>query len=270
MATPTAAVEKAAEKEARARDPEAEKVFTWPHLVRIELIGALLYLLLFTIMSIFVNAPLRNLANPEVTPNPAKAPWYFLGLQELLLHMHPALAGVIVPGVVLVGLAAIPYVDKERRGTGVYFYSAKGKAIAAFSFVYTVVWELALIIIDEYLRVAGMQESAHGIGPTVRALLFRQFYGTMDPAAQGIEPTPLIPFFTDVIIPTFFMLFIPWLLVKIVRKVWEADTREVMIALFTFFVASFVLLTVIGSAFRGHSMKLVWPWEVGAPIEPLQ
>lgn len=259
-----------AAREPQGRDAEGDKVFVWPHLVRIELVAALVYLLLFTLMSIFVNAPLRNLANPEVTPNPAKAPWYFLGLQELLLHMHPALAGVIVPAAALIGLAMIPYFDTARRGTGIYFYSANGRRIAAFAFVYTVVWELALILIDEFLVIKGMPPSAHGIAPAVNTLLFQWIYGTPDPGSKDITPSGLIPFFTSVVIPVFFMLFIPWLLVKIVRRVWKADTREVMIALFTFFVASFVLLTLIGSAFRGHSMKLVWPWQVGVPEEPLQ
>ncbi len=246
-----------------------DKVFVWPYLVRIELIVALLYLLFFTIMSIFVNAPLRNLANPEVTPNPAKAPWYFLGLQELLLHMHPALAGVIVPGAVLVGLALIPYIDTKKEGVGIYFTTPRGKRIALFSFLYTAVWEISLILIDEFLRLPQMPESAHGIGPAVKTLLTQAFYGTPDPT-QVENMTPLIPAITDVIIPSIIMLFIPFLLVVIVRRVWRADTREVIIALFTFFVASFVVLTVVGSAFRGHSMKLFWPWEVGPPEEPLQ
>ena len=88
------------EEEERVIEDPGERVHVWPHLVSIELVGALIYLLALSVMSILIRAPLVDLANPEVTPNPAKAPWYFLGLQELLLHMHPALAGVIVPGAV--------------------------------------------------------------------------------------------------------------------------------------------------------------------------
>lgn len=237
---------------------ERDKVFTWPYLVRIEMIGLLLYVLLFSIMSIFINAPLRNLANPEVTPNPAKAPWYFLGLQELLLHMHPALAGVIVPTAVLVGLGMIPYYDRQRVGTGIYFSTPKGKTIAIFSFIYTAIWEIALIIVDEYLVVAGMPEGAHGIGPLLKFLLA--------PVVGTAVAAPI----AEILMPIGFMLLIPLLLVAIVRRIWSANTREIMIALYSFFFASFVVLTIVGSAFRGHSMKLMWPWEVGHPEEPLQ
>src|SRR5690625_3400058 len=103
-----------------------KKVHVWPHLVSIELIAALIYLFMLVLMAIFVKAPLVDLANPEVTPNPSKAPWYFLGLQELLLHMHPALAGVAVPTAVLILLGAIPSIDTKRAGTSVWFYSHNG------------------------------------------------------------------------------------------------------------------------------------------------
>ena len=114
------------DEEERVIEDPGERVHVWPHLVSIELVGALIYLLALSLMSILIRAPLVDLANPEVTPNPAKAPWYFLGLQELLLHMHPALAGVIVPGAVLTLLAAIPYIDRSRAGTGIWFSTPKG------------------------------------------------------------------------------------------------------------------------------------------------
>lgn len=243
--------------------PEAEgdreqKVYTWPYLVRIEAIGALLYVALFSIMAIFVSAPLRNLANPEVTPNPAKAPWYFLGLQELLLHMSPALAGVVVPTAVLVGLAAIPYIDSRRQGTGIYFSGKNGIPIFVFSFLYTTVCNISLILIDEFLVLPGMEAGSHGIGPALKTILLP----ILEPAVASA--------ITDIVVPAFFILSIPTLLVVLVRRIWKADTREVMIALFTFFLASFVVLTMSGTAFRGHSMKLFWPWQVGHPEEPLQ
>src|SRR3972149_10558225 len=86
-----------------------EEVLVWPDLVFIEFIAAALFTITFTILSVFINAPLLNRANLNVTPTPSKAPWYFLNLQELLLHMHSALAGVIVPTIALILLAAIPY-----------------------------------------------------------------------------------------------------------------------------------------------------------------
>lgn len=231
------------EDEERLIEDPGERVHVWPHLVSIELVGALIYLIALTLMSIFVKAPLFDIANPELTPNPSKAPWYFLGLQELLLHMHPALAGVVVPTAVLVLLGAIPYIDRSRAGTGIWFSGPKGWPITKFSFIYTSVWNLGLILLDEYLPAG---EGAHGIGPLL------ELYGV--PAA-----------ITDIFIPLVFMTFIPWSLAVIVKRRWNANTREIMIALYTFFFASFILLTVIGTAFRGHSMQLMWPWEIGTP-----
>lgn len=245
----------------RARSPLAaavverreERVYTWPHLVSVEMMAALIFLVLLSIMSVLVKAPLGSLANPELTPDPAKAPWYFLGLQELLLHMNPSLAGVIVPTVVLLGLAALPYIDRNRKGTGIWFSGPKGKAIAGFSAFYTAVWELALIFLDEWLPVPGSE--AHGVAPYLEYLL---------------SPLNLPPAVNEIIggwiVPIIFMLFIPFSLAVIVRRHWKADTREVAIALYTFFLASFVVLTIIGTAFRGHGMRLTWPWEVGRPV----
>src|SRR5438477_6194769 len=86
-------------------------VMVWPQLVSIELVAILVFTAMLLVLGTVVNAPLDLLANPDRTPNPSKAPWYFLNLQELLLHMHPTLAGVLVPGGALVLLAAIPYID---------------------------------------------------------------------------------------------------------------------------------------------------------------
>lgn len=233
-----------------------EKVLVWPYLVRIEFIAALLFLFLLSLMAVFIDAPLGPLANPDVTPNPAKAPWYFLGLQELLLHMDKALAGVIVPGAVLLGLAALPYLDVRRKGTGVWFYSPKGIPIALFSFVYTTVWNVSLILVDEFLPVPG-EAGAHGIGPIVKYGLHRLQAGGM----PWLTDT-LINTVAGWLIPTFIMLLIPASMVLILKRRWQADTREAAIGLFTFFVASFLVLTIVGTAFRGPGMRLMWPWQL--------
>ncbi len=90
-----------------------DKVHTWPHLLVVEFAAALFITAFTTIFSIFVNAPLLELANFNETPNPSKAPWYFLGLQELLTMFHPMVAGVTIPGIGLVVLALAPYIDKN-------------------------------------------------------------------------------------------------------------------------------------------------------------
>lgn len=231
-----------------------EMVYTWPYLVSIEAIMAVAMILALTLMSTFVNAPLLDLANPDKTPNPAKAPWYFLGLQELLLHMDPALAGVIVPTAALVLLGMVPYIDRDRRGTGIWFSTKKGVPIAVFSAIYTAVIEIGLVLFDEYFHTPGMTEGSHGIAPYITETLM----------SFGLA-RDMVAWIGQIFVPTLFMIAIPWILVVIVKRRYKANTREVMIALYAFYLASFVVLTTIGTFFRGESMHLVWPWMLQPP-----
>ncbi|HEV8425608.1 MAG TPA: menaquinol-cytochrome c reductase cytochrome b subunit [Actinomycetes bacterium] len=97
----------------RAEARQEDKVNVWPHLLLREAVAAFAMFAFVTVFSMVVNAPLRELANSNLTPNPSKAPWYFLGLQELLRYFHPMVAGVMVPTVALLGLMAAPYIDKN-------------------------------------------------------------------------------------------------------------------------------------------------------------
>lgn len=90
-----------------------DKVHTWPHLLAAEFVAALACLTFLFVFSIFVNAPLLQAANNNLTPNPSKAPWYFLGLQEMLTMFHPMIAGVTLPGVGLIMLMMAPYIDRN-------------------------------------------------------------------------------------------------------------------------------------------------------------
>jgi menaquinol-cytochrome c reductase cytochrome b/c subunit len=97
----------------RVEREQGDRVNTFPHLMVEEFVALLVVTVFLTVFSTLVNAPLRELANPNLTPNPSKAPWYFLGLQELLRYWHPMVAGVTIPGFILVGLAAVPYIDRN-------------------------------------------------------------------------------------------------------------------------------------------------------------
>jgi menaquinol-cytochrome c reductase cytochrome b/c subunit len=97
----------------RVEREQGDRVNVWPHLLIEEFVAMFILLAAITFFSTFINAPLRELANPNLTPNPSKAPWYFLGLQELLRYFHPMIAGITIPTFILVGLAAVPFVDRN-------------------------------------------------------------------------------------------------------------------------------------------------------------
>lgn len=97
----------------RKEPADDDMVLVWPHLLVRHAVAGLSVSLLVAIIAVFVDAPLREVANPSVTPNPEKAPWYFAALQELLAHFHPLIAGVLIPTAIIVGLMALPYIDRS-------------------------------------------------------------------------------------------------------------------------------------------------------------
>ena len=117
-----------------------EKVWAWPNLVYTELFAIILGTVFLIGWSILLKAPLEEPANPTWAPNPAKAPWYFLGLQEMLVYFDPWLAGVIFPGLIVVGLILIPYIDTNPKGNGYYTFAERKFAIASFLYGWLVLW----------------------------------------------------------------------------------------------------------------------------------
>ena len=128
-----------------------DKVLVWPDLVYSELIALVLFMAFLTVWSVVLAAPVEQPADPNVAPNPAKAPWYFLGLQEMLVYFDPWLAGVVLPGLIIVGLIAIPYMDKNPRGNGYYTFKERPFAITTFLFGFIILW-VVLIIFGTFLR----------------------------------------------------------------------------------------------------------------------
>ncbi len=208
---------------------QEDALFSWPHLLIMEVLTVLGTTLVLLIMSVFINAPLREIANPDITENPAKAPWYFLNLQELLLHMDPSLAGVILPTALLVALLALPFIDRSQEDVGRWFASQRGKAIALWAAIYTAIALVGLILFDEFVRV--------------RSLV----------SEPEVIPGWIIPLVIIGVLMGFLYLSL---------RPWRPSTREVSIALFTGFAVTFLVLTIVGTFFRGLGMHLTWPWEL--------
>jgi len=130
---------------------ESDRVWVWPDLVYTELISLIVCSVILILWSVFLKAPLEQPANRSVTPNPSKAPWYFLGLQEMLVYFDPWLAGVVLPGLIIAGLIAIPYVDKNPKGNGYYTFNERKTEITLFLFGFVILWS-SLIVLGTFLR----------------------------------------------------------------------------------------------------------------------
>jgi hypothetical protein len=130
---------------------ESDRVWVWPDLVYTELISLIVFSVVLIAWSILLKAPLEQPANPANTPNPSKAPWYFLGLQEMLVYFDPWLAGVVLPGLIIVGLICIPYVDRNPRGNGYYTFAERKAEVTIFLFGFVILW-VSLIVLGTFLR----------------------------------------------------------------------------------------------------------------------
>lgn len=130
------------------------KVLVWPDLVYTELIAMVVCVVVLVVWSMLIRAPLEEPANAARTPNPSKAPWYFLGLQEILVYFDPWWAGVGLPGTIMLGLIAIPYVDRNPKGNGYYTLKERKGAITVFCFGFFILWVL-LAFIGTFLRGPG-------------------------------------------------------------------------------------------------------------------
>jgi len=236
---------------APAAGAQAERlVYVWPHLVTIEFVAGILLLLSLVVVSIILQSPLEAHANPDRTPNPSKAPWYFLNLQELLLHMHPSLAGVLIPaGVLFVAIPLIPYFDRNTADVGRWFGTARAKAICIFTSVYSTIVLIALVIFDERIGVKPLMQ---GLATALRAPILAD----VNPFGIGALSLP------NVIVPMILMNVPIVVLIVLVRAIYKpSGPRDYMFALFTGFVVAYVILTIVGSFFRGEQMILMWPWD---------
>ena len=217
-----------------------DTAMVWPHLLVIEFIAAMLWFIGLFIISAAFNAPLQDHSTPDCTPNPSKAPWYLLNLQELLLHMDKGLASVIVPTIWIAFMMGIPYIDRSREGVGIWFTSARGKRVASFAAVYATAVTFSLIVLDKLLKDRGYIEFASQNLPGGKQL------------------------FPDYIIPITTMIALSVLLVLLVKIIFKGNTRDWMIAVWTGFVCVFLVLTVVGTSMRGPGMDMYAPWALPA------
>src|SRR2546422_8713383 len=148
-----------------------DTAMVWPHLLVIEFIVSMMWLIMLFVLAALFNAPLQDHSNPDHTPNPSKAPWYLLNLQELLLHMDKGLAGVVVPTIWLTFMAAIPYIDRSREGVGIWFTSPNGLRVTIFAAVFATVGTFSLILLDAFLKAHGYIEFATEHFPGGKQLL---------------------------------------------------------------------------------------------------
>ena len=212
-----------------------ETIFSFPMVAILELLLTIGTILALTFFSLLRDAPLEELANPDLTTNPAKAPWYFMALQELLLHMHPVLAGIFVPGVVVVFLIVLPYIDTDQSDAGRWFATGRGPRWVYFTFLYTVIAQAVLIFFDEEMGLRGLGAASP---------LVLQFLG---PLLFGVV-----------------LFVIP--LLAIWRR--QPTRREVMLVIFTILMASAITLTISGFLFRGPGMHLYLPWQMPDNYNP--
>ena len=210
-----------------------ERVTVIPHLIDLELVVGLVVLALLISWATGVNAPLGDAANPSHPPNPAKAAWYFLGFQELLLHFHPVVVSIVIPSLMVSALLLLPYLDfdqnKEPDTVGIWFRSRRGRRLALINALLGIVGTASLVVIDEYwLHLTSLL-------PALSPLI-----------SNGLLPLSVI------------LLSLAgywWLL-----RAGGCTTSERNLALFTLLFMSFLTLTVVGNFFRGQNMALTLPW----------
>jgi quinol-cytochrome oxidoreductase complex cytochrome b subunit len=205
---------------------QPEMVKAVPHLITRDVALILIVFATVMIIAMVFDAPLTEQANPGLSPNPTKAPWYFMGIQELLMHFHPIVALLLIPALLILGLFSIPYINYEANSSGVWFCSHKGRKMALIAVVLAILATVAAVLMDEFIF------SVRETGPA------------------GLIRNGLLPFSIVLVICTGFYV--------LMKKGFNGNNNEAIQALFTLLLTSFVVLTVIGVWFRGPGMQLMW------------
>ena len=209
-----------------ADNNKQEMVTVYPDLVSREIIAALSLIAFIILFAIFFDAPLLEKANPMLSPNPSKAPWYFMGIQELLIHLHPFIATVVVPVALTIFFIYIPKIKIDNDKVGTWFYSEKGKSIIVLSVIFSIIITPFLIVVLEYWL-------------HLNQLNMPLFIST------GI--IPLLLFLVPVVGFLFYL--------KTMKK---ADKVELVISITTIIFTSYIIMSFVGIWFRGEGMHLIF------------
>jgi quinol-cytochrome oxidoreductase complex cytochrome b subunit len=210
-------------EDSAVRGPEVDAM---PHLIVREVTTALVLLAVILLLAMFFDAPLTDQANPGLSPNPTKAPWYFMGIQELLMHFHPVFSVLVMPLLIVFALVLIPCINSPAESTGVWFRSRKGLLMALIAVSVATAATVSGVLFDEFRTGAGQA------GP------------------PNLIDNGLLPFAVAVTACAGFYLLL--------KKAFGASHNETIQSLMTLLLTAFVVLTVIGIWFRGAGMQLMW------------
>jgi len=211
---------------------EKKLVSTYPNLVYKEGVVALVLIAIILVFAVFANAPLLDKANPNYSLNPTKAPWYFAGIQELLMHFHPFFAGFLIPLAAIVLVSFIPFFNYDEQTSGKWFHSKKGKNSAMISALFAFILTILFVISSEYLI-------------NFETLL-----------------TGLPAIISNGIVPFLILILILWLYHNFIKNKYSLSIIESLQAMFVLIITSFIILSFIGIFFRGIDMALTLPWNL--------
>jgi len=206
-----------------------ETVPTIPDLILREIVVALVLIAFILVFALLFDSPLDAKANPGLSPNPTKAPWYFMGFQEILMHFHPLFALVVIPSLLVFGLVSIPYIRYPTNAAGVWFISLKGRRMALVAVVVAAVATPLGILLDEYI---------------------------FDLTAWMPVVPPVI---SNGLVPLVMIMVGVWGFYRIMKSRYSANKNEAVQMIFVFFLTAFIILTLTGIWFRGLGMTLSWP-----------
>ncbi len=241
----------------------SREVHVWPFLLRMEFLAAIIVTVILMAWSLSLDAPLEEPANPNLTMNPAKAPWYFLGLQEMLVYFDPWIAGVVMPTLIIVGLMVIPYIDENPLGAGYYTYKQRKSAIWTFFFGFLGLW-VAMVIIGTFIRGPGWMWFWPGATWDESKLVFEANRDLPD--IFGITSMTGKTIFGGMVIGAYFLLagllvhkLITW--TEFNRKIYKRMSLLQYLTM-QFFLTSMLALPVKMAAKLVFRIKYVWvsPW----------